>query len=212
MAGYQTQYDKKITGYNQYIVTTETTQLDTDIDGYIQSKYTGGTPTVPSTMTDFSKQYDILSTTNTDLQVLLQKMVSTIVNASPSLERYGEATHPEEYTKSRELLLGVLPTLRPSSIPYILSAAVFMALLSIFIIFQMMGVSGQLNLPPALVTWWVTPSASPFYKNPMVLGGVGILVLALLIVLGVGYYRTRNTTTTNTTTMLDKIKNTILGN
>lgn len=127
---------------------------------------------------------------NTALTDLVGNMVSTIATASPSLERYVEAVHPEEFTKSREVMRGLIPTLRPQSVPYLLSASVFMALISIFIIFQMMGVSGQLNLPPALLALWASPAgATPFYMNPMVLGGLSILLTVAVVTLGIGYYR-----------------------
>ena len=99
---------------------------------------------------------------NTALTKLVSDMVSTISKASPSIERYAEAIHPEEFTKSREVMRGLVPTLRPESVPYLLSASVFMALISIFIIFQMIGVSGQLNLPPAVLALL----ASPFGATP----------------------------------------------
>jgi len=127
---------------------------------------------------------------NTALTNLVSEMVSTISKASPSIERYAEAIHPEEFTKSREVMRGLVPTLRPESVPYLLSASVFMALISIFIIFQMIGVSGQLNLPPAVLALLSSPAGTtPFYMNPMVLGGLSILLTVAVVTLGIGYYR-----------------------
>jgi uncharacterized BrkB/YihY/UPF0761 family membrane protein len=69
-----------------------------------------------------------------------------------------------------------------------------MALLSIFLIFQTLGFSGQINLPPSLSAWLSSPASPiPFYKNPMVLGGVSILLLVTLVIFIVLYYRAKNT-------------------
>ena len=165
MAGYQTQYNEIMNG------------------GYDCNEIHGVQPTQPTCK-------------NTALTTLVQKMVKTIATATPQIERYNEAIHPEQSIKSREVMGGLIPNLRPTSISYLLSASVFMALLSIFIIFQLMGVSGQVNLPPALLAWWASGSGSdsvPFYKNPMVLGGVIVLMIPIIGVLGIGYYKKTHT-------------------
>ena len=107
-------------------------------------------------------------------------------------ERRDNRIHPEESTKSREILLGIVPTLKPTSIPYLMSAAVAMACITIFLIFQMNGISGQLTLPPAFVTWLATPSTLTL-GNPLVLGGIAIVLLAAAVIFAVLYYKSKNT-------------------
>jgi len=129
------------------------------------------------------------------LEKCLEKAGNTISASQGTLlndERYENKIHPEEAVKSREIMLGVVPSLRPRSIPYIVSAAVAMTCLSIFIIFQMNGMSGQVNLPPALVTWWSSPSTFTF-RDPMVLSGLVIVLLAAVVIFSVLYYRAKNT-------------------
>lgn len=182
-------------GYTAPLHTPDSAHIDTHINTYINNINTCSTSNpVPDKATTYTTDYTSIINKNSDLTGLIQRMVSTIATATPQIERYNEAIHPEQTTKSREVMGGLIPNLRPASISYLLSASVFMALLSIFIIFQMMGVSGQLNLPPALLAWWATGSGSvPFYKNPMVLGGVIILLMAVIMVVGVGYYRKTHT-------------------
>ena len=60
-------------------------------------------------------------------------------------------------------------------------------------IFQLGGMSANLNLPPALVTWWSTPRvAPPFYKDPMVIGGVITILVSFAIKnIVIGYYKAK---------------------
>jgi len=90
-------------------------------------------------------------------------------------ELYLNRVNPEKSTRSREVMLGIFPQLKPQSLSYLFAASIFMILMTIFLIFQMAGISGQINLPPSFIQWWVTPAQIPFYKNPMFLGGIALI-------------------------------------
>jgi len=145
--------------------------------------------------------YSQLTDVNTNLQKYLDKASEYVAESQTRLvneERYDDRVHPAESTKSREIMFGIMPTLRAKTLPYILTAGVFMSLLTLFIIFQMLGVSGQLNLPPALVHWWVTPAVGPpFYKDPMVLGGVAVVLISTTIIFAFLYFKAKNERNTN---------------
>ena len=143
--------------------------------------------------TPIADYYTQLTTISNSLQPVLSTSSQTVVTSlSASSERYNARIHPEETTLSREVMLGVFPSLRVESLPYLLSASVFMALLAIFIMFQMGGVTGQLNLPPAVAAWWSSPSSGvPIYKNPMVLAGSLMVVSVTLAVFIVKYYKAK---------------------
>lgn len=131
--------------------------------------------------------YSNLTGISNDLQLFLENASKYVVDSQDRLEneeRYENRIHPEESVEARELFLGIVPTLRIQTMPYLLATGVFMALMTIFLIFQMIGVTGQIHLPPAVVQWWMTPATGPpFYKNPMVLGGAIIVLIAAVIIL-----------------------------
>ena len=132
--------------------------------------------------------YNRIRALNKRVRAYLQKSSKKISNAQDTLvneERYDNRVRPEESTVSREVMYGVFPKFRESSLPYILSAGVFMALMTIFLVLQALGFNSQISLPQALIGFFVSPAGTvsvPFYKNPMVLGGlVAILGTALII-------------------------------
>jgi hypothetical protein len=125
---------------------------------------------------------------NTRVRKYLNKTSKKISNAQDTLVneiRYEDRVRPEETTVSREVMYGIFPKFRESTLPYVLSAGVFMALLTIFLVLQALGFNSQVTLPQALIGFFVSPAGTvsvPFYKNPMVLGGlVAILGTALII-------------------------------
>jgi hypothetical protein len=124
------------------------------------------------------------------------KKYPILQDMSASEERYDNRVHPEESTAPRELMYGLFPKFRQSSLPYILTAGVFMSLLSIFIVFQMVGITGQVNLPLYITQRFTTPAGTiplPFYKNPMILGGLVVVLTAALISYIILYYKAKNT-------------------
>ena len=183
MSGYQIQFQEAKAAYDMletFDIDTAIRNLDSAIYTYSQSQTEGNRSVVESAFTPISEYYSKLTEINTGLQHFLDKASKDIISVSAEEERYDNRVHPEESTKSREVMIGILPDLKVESIPFLLAGAVFMASLTIFLIFQMGGISGQLNLPPALVAWWVTPSIGPpFYQNPMVLGGLVIILIVL---------------------------------
>jgi hypothetical protein len=82
-------------------------------------------------------------------------------------ERYTNTIHPEESMEAREASWSFFPELRMSSFPYLISASVFMASLSIILIFNMYGFSGQVNIPVSItqiLSLFNSPASSvPFY-------------------------------------------------
>lgn len=144
-----------------------------------------------------SDYHQALRSLNTRVRAYLSNLGSAVVESSDRLineERYDNRVHPENAVISREVFYGYLPAFRVSSLPYILTAGVVFSLLSIFLIFQMMGVTGQFNLPvsAAMFNTLYPPAGAvrlPFYKNPVVLGGIITILIAGIIALGIMYYK-----------------------
>jgi hypothetical protein len=170
--------------------------LDTALGAYSANQSQGNLSAVTTAFAPIAEYYSRLTEVTTNLQMYLDKASKYVADSQYRLvneERYDDRVHPEESTKSREIMFGILPSLRVRSIPYILTAGVFMSLLTLFLIFQMLGLSGQLNLPPALVQWWKTPAVGPpFYKDPMVLGGGVVVFIATTIIFAFMYFRQRD--------------------
>jgi hypothetical protein len=133
---------------------------------------------------------------------LLRKYVNTsaknIGESDPRLlneERYSNRVSPEEAVMPREATHSLIPELRYSSMPYLISISVFMATLSIFLIFQMNGFSGQINIPPSVSAWFASPApdARPFYQNPMILGGISIIAVTAMVIFAILYFQAKNT-------------------
>ena len=149
---------------------------------------------VESAFAPIAEYYTNVTKLNTILQNYISKASSNIVESDSVLtsqERYTNRIHPEDTMLPRE---SMLPELRISSIPYILAISVFMASLSIFLIFQLNGIAGQLVIPNSLVTLFTFPADTvPFYENPMILGGVGIILIVSTIIFATLYFRSKNT-------------------
>lgn len=142
-----------------------------------------------SAFTPIAEYYSKLVDINTNLQAYINSAAKTLADSDPKLlseERYSNRIHPEESVEAREPTMGLIPELRVTTLPYIIGISVFMASLSIFLIFQSFGFNGQINIPPSLnemVIWLTSPADVPFYMNPMVLGGILIMVFVVAIIL-----------------------------
>ena len=133
------------------------------------------------------------------LNKFLEKASDHVVESQDTLinkERYENRANPQDAVKPRELVFGLFSELRPSSVPILLAAGVFMACISLLMIFQMFGFTGQINVPPAIsgIPGKLSAGAAssgPFYENPMILSGLVILLGAGVVSLGIMYYRAK---------------------
>jgi hypothetical protein len=130
------------------------------------------------------------------LQKYINKSANAISDSGPRLlneERYANKVRPEESVEARESSYSLIPELRITSLPYLISASVFMASLSIFLIFNMSGFTGQVNLPPIITQWLSSPASPlPFYQNPTYLLAISVALLVLVVTFGVLYYKAKN--------------------
>jgi len=141
-----------------------------------------------------NSQYIKITDINSKLQEYIAVSSKHIVETPTSKERYNNRVRPEESILAREPTYGLLPELRIRSLPYILAISVFMASLTIFLIFQTIGFTGQVNLPPSVSGLFTSPASPlPYYSNPMVLGGVIILLVVVLIIFITLYFKSKNT-------------------
>jgi hypothetical protein len=168
------------------------TSLITSLDNAL-SKYANNTGTkeqVESAFAPIAEYYSKVSDINKSLQSYINSAAKNIADSDPRLineERYTNRAHPEYSIAAREASWGFFPELRVSSIPYLIAVSVFMASLSIFLIFQMFGFSGQVNIPSSLLA--LPASSVPFYQNPMVIGGFIVLLIIACITFAVLYFK-----------------------
>ena len=109
-------------------------------------------------------------------------------------ERYDNRGHPEKSVTSKEIAYGLFSEVRPSTVPILMALGTFMASVSILMIFQMVGFTSQINVPPAIIafqTWLATPGQVPAYQNPMILGGIITVLSVAVVLLGLMYLRSR---------------------
>jgi len=143
-------------------------------------------------------QYDSeLTEINRLLTKYINESAKTISEVSPismEEERYNNRVHPEESVASREVTMGIFPTLRSSSVPYIIAVSIFMASISIIMVFQMFGFTAQLSVPQSFMEFFNTPAtAIPFYQTPLFLSGVSIILLVSVVIFAILYFKARNT-------------------
>ena len=155
-----------------------------------------------STFQPIGDYYTKLLSVKNRLNTFLEKASDRVVESKDPIlneERYNNRANPEEAVKPRELVFGLFSELKPTSVPYLLASGVFMACISLLMIFQMFGFTGQINLPPALselpgkLSAAAASSPVPFYENPMILSGLVILLGAGVIGLGIMYYKAKQT-------------------
>jgi hypothetical protein len=173
--------------------------LDTAINTYHKTTTPANKAAVQAAFAPIATYYATLNGINTNLTTYLNKVSTDIADSQDTLmneERYGDRVNPEETTAPREIMYGLFPKFRQTSLPYILTTGVFMSLLTIFIVFQLMGITGQVNLPPTVTQFFTTPAGVvnvPFYKNPMVLGGLVTILASALVIFIILYYKAKNT-------------------
>jgi len=153
---------------------------------------------VENAFAPIAEYYSKLVSINDSLRKYINKSAQNIGDSDPRLineERYSNRVYPEEAVMPREASHGFFPELRQASLPYLISVSVFMATLSIFLIFQMNGFSGQINIPPSILAWFASPAANavPFYQNPMILSGIAIIALSGLVIFAILYFQAKNT-------------------
>ena len=166
-----------------------------------QKSTSGSQEAVEAAFAPIAEYYSKLVNINESLRKYIAKAAKDLSDSDPRLineERYSNRVYPEESSMAREATYGLIPELRQTSLPYIISVSVFMATLSIFLIFQMNGFSGQINIPPSVAAWFASPApdATPFYQNPMILGGVTIIALSGVVIFAILYFQAKNTNST----------------
>ena len=140
MSGYQSYYQEAKASYDmmQTIdIDAAIIGLDTAVAAYSKDQNSSTLGAVEAAFSPISEYYSKLLYIQTNLQTYLEKATKDVAEGSQlNQERYENRIHPEESVKSREIMLGIVPTLKPSSIPYIMTASISMACLTIFMIFQ----------------------------------------------------------------------------
>ena len=172
--------------------------LDAALATYGSAQTPANQSLVETAFAPIAEYYSKLANVNETLRNYINKTAKTIGDSDPRLineERYSNRVHPEESVMPREASYGFFPELRQSSLPYLISVSVFMATLSIFLIFQMNGFSGQINIPPSISALFASPAANavPFYQNPMVLSGIAIISLSGMAIFAILYFQAKNT-------------------
>jgi len=139
--------------------------------------------------TPIAEYYSKLLDINSNLQKYINSAAKTLADSDSKLlseERYSNRIHPEESVAPREATMGLIPELRATTLPYIIGISVFMASLSIFLIFQSFGFNGQINIPPSvneLISQITAPADTPLYMNPMVIGGIVLMTMVICVTL-----------------------------
>jgi hypothetical protein len=195
----QTRYEA-IRGFD---INTKITTLYTQLNALRNKQNTQGATTqqiqpfkqnVSNAFAPISNYYNEVALINEFLQTYVNQQTKSIAgDISASEERYQNRVYPEEAVLSREVAYGLMPELRVRSLPYLLAISVFMASLTIFLIFQIFGFSGQVNLPSSITEFFTSPASPlPFYSNPLFLGGVIILLLVAVVIFAVLYFKSKN--------------------
>ena len=206
MSGYKQEYLSIKYDYDNNCIMTDDrlNTLISTLDEKVKA-YQKSSPAQPnlSLIRDISDAFFPIGQHYADLLSIKQRLNEFLDGASDEVvdgqdrlvneERYAERVHPENTVKPREIFFGLMSQLRPSTIPVVLSAGVFMACVSLLMIFQMSGFTGQINIPPALsslpdqVKHGIGPE--PAHKNPVILGGAVVLLGVAVVALTVLYFR-----------------------
>ena len=179
--------------------------LDTKVSSYENPVGNSSTATTTASATELSNAFQPISQYYSNL-VSIRERLNVFLECStnhlqdnssgPSLneERYSNRANPQDTVMPRELVFGLFSQLRPSSVPIVMAAGVFMSCLALLIIFQMFGFTGEIHAPPALIQAYGSigaAAATPLYQNPMALSGISIVLGVGVIILGVMYYRSK---------------------
>jgi hypothetical protein len=173
------------------------TSLDSALVAYRQNQNATTLASVNNALSPINTYYTQMRAVNKSVRSYLKKGSVKISNSQDTLineDRYDNRVHPEESTSSREVMYGIFPKFRETSLPYILTAGVFMGLMTIFLVIQSLGFSGQINLPLAITQYFTSPAGGvgiPFYKNPMVLGGLVAILASALVIFIVLYFKAK---------------------
>jgi hypothetical protein len=180
-------------------ITTLNTQLNAllntkNTNGVTEPQITATRVNVQNAFSPISNYFNEISLINDFFKNYIHEHTKKLTeDSSSSEERYKNRVHPEEAVLARESTYGLMPELRVRSLPYLLAISVFMASLTIFLIFQTFGFSGQVNLPSSITGWFSLPASPlPFYSNPLFLGGVVILLLVTVVIFAVLYFKSKN--------------------
>jgi hypothetical protein len=195
MGSFQQRYQTIKTDYDR-VSNFDMDGLSLKIQAYVNDPSTNNQnalATAAQGLTDYSAN---LTRISGDLRQLLKDSGQTIQTdfgsaMSEAEERYEARQHPERFIQSREVAGSFLPTLRLTTIPALVAVATFMAAMTIFLIFQLLGFRGSISLPPALMSAAAgTPGqiSIPFYKNPLVLAGALMVVTLAAVTFSVLYY------------------------
>jgi hypothetical protein len=183
-------------------LTAMVTTLDTALKNYrADPTNTAKKSSVSSALSTITEYYTQVRSLNKRVRAYLNKSSKKISTAQDTLvseDRYNNRAHPEESTVSREVMYGIFPKFRESSLPYILATGVFMALMTIFLVLQALGFNGQLTIPQAFLRLFISPAGTvsvPFYKNPMVLGGLVAILTSALIIFMILYFNSKKSNT-----------------
>lgn len=181
-------------------ITTALATLDQAVEAYrisTDANRAEKTTQLSTAFNTISQHYANLASIKKRLNDFLEcssSQITDVTSVSANEERYNDRTNPEDSVMPRELVFGFFSQLRPSSVPIVIAAGVFMSCLTLLIIFQMLGFTGEIHSPPALMqgySWLTTPGPIPLYQNPMVLSGVSIVLGVAVIILGIMYYRSK---------------------
>jgi hypothetical protein len=167
-----------------------------DFNFYTKTQHDSGE--IKSVFEPVADYYSKLVALNTSLHKYISKSAKHIADAEPRLlseERYSNRTHPEDSVMGREATGNFFKyDLKTSMLPYLIASSVFMASISIFLIFQMNGFSGQINLPPYLsqyIQYLIAPAHAP--ASSYMPGFIVLMVVISLVIAGILYMKRDNT-------------------
>jgi hypothetical protein len=192
--------------YDTKCLSIDTAAALTNLDNKLEQYGTSTDATRAANATQLSTAFNTISQHYANLASIKKRLndflecssteIKDAKSVSENEERYSDRVNPQDTVMPRELVFGLFSQLRPSSVPIVMAAGVFMSCLTLLIIFQMFGFTGELHIPPALTKVQagitaVASSGTPLYQNPMVLSGVSIVLGAAVIILGALYYRSK---------------------
>ena len=199
MSGYQTYFQEALVEYESleaFDIDNAVSNLDSALNIYNKSPTDGNRKVVENEFAPIANYYSNLANITTKLQVFLNKASVDVADSQDRLineERYTNRVHPEQSVRSREIMYGIIPELKTSALPYLLAASVFMALMTIFMIFQMIGITGEIHASTQLINYFTPAIGSiPFYKQSWFFIAIGAVLVMALAVFATMYFRLKN--------------------